>query len=229
MGTRVRQAMILAAGRGERLRPLSDYVPKPLLELGGKSLLHRHLERFARLGLERVVINIGHLGGQIRASLGRRCMGLDILYSDERDNRLETGGAIVRAREILGDAPFLLANGDVCSDFDWTPLVTADAVETLVLVPNPAHHPGGDFALVNGQVQCPRAGRATFTYAGMARLSGAWFAERVCAPAPLGPWLLDWAAAGLLAGWLHEGRWFDVGTVARWRDARRACGGRHGL
>lgn len=134
--------MILAAGRGERLRPLSDYVPKPLLELGGKSLLHWHLEGFARLGLERVVINIGHLGGQIRASLGRRCMGLDILYSDERDNRLETGGAIVRAREILGDAPFLLANGDVCSDFDWTPLVTADAVETLVLVPNPAHHPG---------------------------------------------------------------------------------------
>ncbi|MGC9127518.1 MAG: nucleotidyltransferase family protein [Acidithiobacillus sp.] len=229
MGTVVRQAMILAAGRGERLRPLSDYVPKPLLEVAGRPLLYRHLERFAGLGLERVVINIGHLGGQIRAHIGRRCMGLDILYSDERDGRLETGGAIVRARDMLGDAPFLLANGDICSDFDWTALTAADATETLVLVPNPEHHPQGDFAVAGGRVERPQAGQAAYTYSGMARLSGAWFAGRPAAPAPLGPWLREWAAAGRLAACLHQGLWFDVGTVARWRLARRACGGRHGL
>jgi len=229
VGTDVRQAMILAAGRGERLRPLSDYLPKPLLEVGGRTLLYRHLERFAELGLERVVINIGHLGGQIRASLGRRCLGLDILYSDEREGRLETGGAIVRARAILGDAPFLLANGDICSDFDWSVLTTDEAAETLVLVPNPEHHPQGDFALGQGRLQCPQAGQASYTYAGMARLTGAWFAGRPAGPAPLAPWLWEWAAAGRLAGHLHRGLWFDVGTVARWRAARRACGGRHGF
>ncbi|MBU2737773.1 nucleotidyltransferase family protein [Acidithiobacillus sp. ATCC 19703] len=216
------RAMILAAGRGERLRPYTDHLPKPLLEVGGKPLIVRHLESLAAAGVREVIINIGYLGDLIVERLGHQWQGLRIVYSDERSGRLETGGALIRALPQLGDAPFLLVNGDICTDFPWDFLLQAPLASVcLVLVPNPPHHPAGDFALNAGMVALQ--GEERHTYAGIARINPALLRGYPEQSAPLAPWLRQWIAAGVVEGALYQGIWNDVGTPERWQVAQETC------
>jgi N-acetyl-alpha-D-muramate 1-phosphate uridylyltransferase len=211
----VRHAMLLAAGRGERMRPLTDQTPKPLLHVRGKPLIVHHLEALAQSGVREVVINIAWLGEQIRAALGDgHSWGLSIRYSEEAPEALETGGGIFRALPWLGDAPFLVVNGDVYTDFRFAALsIAADAWAQLLLVPNPAHHAGGDFALEHARVL--EQGSPRWTYAGIGLYRPQFFTG--CEPGrfPLLPLLRRAMAAGRLQGQLYEGVWSDVGTVER--------------
>lgn len=211
------RAMILAAGRGERLRPLTDTVPKPLVVAGGKPLVEWHLERLAAAGIREIVINVSHLGHAIEARLGDgRPWGLSIAYSRE-PQALETAGGIAQARPLLGDAPFLLVNADVWCDADLGTLARAplgaDAAH-LLLVQNPDFRPQGDFSLADGRVGNDAAPR--YTYSGLA-LVAPRLVDGIAAGtrAPLGPLLRAAASRGELSGALHEGDWSDVGTAAR--------------
>lgn len=212
------KAMLLAAGRGERMRPLTDSVPKPLLEAGGKPLLAWHLERLAAAGFREVVINVSWLGEQIVERFGDGASyGLDIEWSRESPAPLETAGGIAVALPLLGEAPFLLVNSDVFSDFDFSRLRQVSMsreLAHLVLVPNPDHHPRGDFSLTDGSVGEAVAPR--YTYAGIAVLSPR-IVKGVApgATAPLGPLLHQAAAEGRARGELHAGFWCDVGTPLR--------------
>lgn len=211
------KAMILAAGRGERLRPLSDRLPKPLVPAGGRPLVAWLLERLAGAGFREVVINVSHLGAQIEAQLGSGAgFGLAIAYSREAEP-LESAGGIAQARALLGAAPFVLVNADVYSDFDLGRLrarALGGCLAHLVLAPNPAHHPAGDFSLADG-----RAGNAPsprYTYTGMALVDPALIAPvRAGAKAPIAPLLRAAADAGRLSGELYGGVWRDVGTAQR--------------
>jgi len=211
------KAMILAAGRGERMRPLTDHTPKPLLPVGGKPLIVWHLERLAAAGFRQVVINHAHLGGQIEAALGNgAAWGLDIAYSPEPPGALETAGGIAQALPLLGDAPFLVVNGDVYCDWDVSRArQLADRSAHLVMVPNPGHHAKGDFSLDGDRVVFARDGES-LTYAGLGVFAPAFFADVPRGSAlKLRP-LLDAAiAAGTLTGERHAGRWVDVGTPER--------------
>ena len=218
------KAMILAAGRGERMRPLTDTTPKPLLAAGGKPLIVWHLERLAAAGFKEIVINHAHLGEQIEAALGDgRAWGMSIAYSPEPPGALETAGGIARALPLLGDAPFLVVNGDIWCDWDVArapALATTlapqhDAQAHLIFVPNPPQHAGGDFTLT-GDTVALASGGPTHTYAGIGVFHPAFFAG-VCPDTPLKlrP-LLDAAIPrGLVHGELHSGRWTDVGTPER--------------
>ena len=211
------KAMILAAGRGARLRPLTDGLPKALAEAGGKPLIAWQLERLAAAGFREVVINLAWQGGQIEARLGDgRAFGLAIAYSREPE-ALESAGGIARARALLGAAPFALVNCDVYCDFDLAALrrrVLDGALAHLVLAPNPAHHPAGDFSLAQG-----RAGNAPaprYTYTGIALIDPALVAPvRAGDKAQLAPLLRAAADAGRLSGELHRGLWRDIGTAER--------------
>jgi MurNAc alpha-1-phosphate uridylyltransferase len=206
---------VLAAGRGERMRPLTDQVPKPLLTVGGKPLIVYHLEKLSRLGVKQVVINLAWLGAQIRAALGDGARwGLQIHYSDEGEQALETGGGIFQALPLLGPLPFLVVNADVYTEFDFGALqIAPQALAQLVLVANPMHHPRGDFALVNGRVQ--EQGGARWTYSGIGLYRPELFAG--CSPGkfPLLPLLRRAIAGGRLHGQVFEGAWSDVGSVER--------------
>lgn len=211
------KAMILAAGRGERLRPLTDTVPKPLVCAGGKPLVAWHLERLAAAGIREVVINVSHLAETIEARLGDgRAWGVSIAWSRE-PQALETAGGIACARALLGEAPFLLVNADVWCDADLGALARAplgtDAAH-LVLVPNPDFRPQGDFSLADGRVG--NAATPRYTYAGLA-LVAPRLVDGVAAGtrAPLAPILRTAAARGDLSGRLHPGAWSDVGTAER--------------
>jgi MurNAc alpha-1-phosphate uridylyltransferase len=211
------KAMLLAAGRGERLRPLTDAVPKALVEAGGKPLIAWHLERLARAGFREAVINVSHLGERIieRIGDGRR-YGLRLHYSRERE-RLETAGGIANALPLLGAEPFLLVNADVYCECDFSRLRKVELGERLahlVLVPNPPHRAKGDFSLRAGSVGDEAAPR--YTYAGVAVMAPALLAPvKPGEKAPLAPLLYDAAARGRLGGELYEGLWQDVGTVER--------------
>lgn len=211
------KVMILAAGRGERLRPLTDSTPKPLVEAGGETLLGRHLARLARAGFRHAVINISHLGEQIVERFsGRAPQGMEIAWSREAAP-LETAGGIAQARELLGDEPFLLVNADIWCDFDFSKLKNLQLekrLSHLVLVPNPAWHPKGDFSLERGVIG--NAPSPRYTYAGISvlspRLVAGVAAGRKAQLAPL------WRAAverGEVSGELYEGYWNDVGTPER--------------
>jgi len=211
------KAMLLAAGRGERLRPLTDAVPKALVEAGGKPLIAWHLERLARAGIREAVINVSHLGERIGERIGDGArFGLRLHYSHERE-RLETAGGIANALGLLGDAPFLLVNADVYCECDFSGLMKVQLggqLAHLVLVPNPAHRPQGDFSLARGKVGSDAAPR--YTYAGVAVMAPALVHPvKRGEKAPLAPLLYDAAARGLLGGELYEGPWQDVGTVER--------------
>lgn len=228
------KAMLLAAGRGERMRPLTDTVPKPLLPVAGKPLLVWHLERLAALGIGEVVVNLSHLAGAIRERLGDgRPWGLRIRYSDEGEPPLETGGGLLQALPLLGDAPFLLVNGDVWSDLDFGTLPREpEGLAHLVLVDNPEHHPAGDFWLAAGgrvedgaSVPDPGARRLTYAGIGVFRpgiLTG-WRSVIGHAPGaratpprfPLAPLLRAAMRAGEVSGRHHAGAWSDVGTPER--------------
>ena len=209
--------MIFAAGRGDRLRPLTDRLPKPLLEVGGKPLVVWHLERLAALGMREVVINVAHLADRIIDHLGDgSTWNLRIAYSREPEP-LETAGGLAYARALLGDEPFLLLNGDVYCEIELAPLqelALAPRLAHLVFVPNPAHHPSGDFTLAAGRAGNGEATR--YTYAGLAVVSPRLFenVERG-AKAQLVTLLRAAAERGQLSGELYEGLWCDVGTSAR--------------
>lgn len=211
------KAMILAAGRGERMRPLTDHTPKPLLMVGGKPLIVWHLERLAAAGFQDVVINHAHLGAQIEAALGDGAQwDLEIQYSPEPPGALETAGGIATALPLLGNQPFLVVNGDIFCDWDFKRArQLASHPAHLVMVANPAHHAGGDFSL-DGERVTYAGGGPTLTYAGIGIFAPVFFAG--VAPGSimkLRP-LLDAAiAAGTLTGERHAGRWVDVGTPQR--------------
>ncbi len=210
------RAMILAAGRGERMRPLTDDRPKPLLPVGGRALIDWHLEALAAAGVVEVIVNVAWQAEALIDHLGDgRRWGVSIRISDERPRALETGGGILRALPLLGDAPFCVVNGDIWSDFDFRRLpAVPDGDAHLVLVDNPAHHPGGDFTFRNGQVGGEGA-RLTFSGIGVYHprlLAG-------CEPGGfrLAPLLHAAAARGTVTATYHDGFWCDVGTPERLR------------
>jgi MurNAc alpha-1-phosphate uridylyltransferase len=216
--------MILAAGRGERMRPLTDRTPKPLLPVAGKPLIVWHLERLARAGFTEIVINHAHLGEQIEALLDDgSAWGVSIAYSPEPPGALETAGGIANALPMLtngGDEPFLVVNGDIHCDWDFgrtTFSLVENELAHLVLVPNPPHHESGDFALNGNRVASEGAPR--FTFSGIGVYRPALFAriERG-KPAKLAPLLRAAMAENRCSGELHSGRWTDVGTPQRLQE-----------
>jgi len=210
-----RAAMILAAGRGLRMRPLTDTVPKPLLRVHGQPLIERHVEHLARVGVERIVINLAWLGSLIRDHLGDGSRyGTSILYSDEAPTALETAGGIFRALPLLGTDPFMVVNGDVLSDYPLERLMLRDDRDAhVVLVPNPPHHPLGDFGLEHG-VALANADRQ-FTFAGIAAYRPEFFAGCIDGSFPLKPLLVRCMATGRCSAELYTGVWEDVGTPER--------------
>ncbi len=208
-------AMILAAGRGERMRPLTDTLPKPLLPVAGKPLIEYHLEKLAGLGLQRVVINHAWLGAKIEAALGDGSRwGLDLVYSPEPEGALETGGAIFQALPLLGEGPFLVLNGDVWSDCDLGALrIPAGSLAHLLLVPNPEHNPGGDFSLQQGRLGC--ADTDTLTFSGIGIYRRELIAGCTGGRFPLAPLLRRAARGGRATGEHLAGQWVDVGTPQR--------------
>lgn len=210
-----RVAMILAAGRGERLRPLTDRVPKPLLPVRGKPLIEYHLERLAQAGIGRIVINLAWLGRMLREALGDGSrFGVRIDYSEEAPRALETGGGIFRALPLLGEATFLVVNGDVFTDYPFARAGLAPGCDAhLVLVPNPPQHPDGDFGLQQG-LAIPDA-RERYTFSGIATYRREFFAGCTDGAFPLKPLLLRSMAAGRCSAEIYHGSWQDVGTVQR--------------
>jgi len=215
------EAMILAAGRGERMRPLTDTLPKPLLSVGGKPLIVRHVENLVRGGFRHIVINHAHLGAMIEERLGDgNAFGIAIDYSRE-DVALETAGGIAFARHLLGDAPFLVVNGDIYCELDFGVLgrrlpsmKATGSLAHLVLVTNPAHHSAGDFALDGGRVRNDAAPRLTFS--GIALYCPELFMGLTPGEkAKLAPLLRSAADAGAVSGEHFRGRWEDVGTPQR--------------
>ena len=208
------KAMILAAGRGERMRPLTDNTPKPLLSAGGKRLIEYHLEALSRAGFREVVINHAHLGEQVEQALGDGSRyGLCISYSPE-GKALETGGGILRALPLLGEAPFLVINGDIWCDYPFERLRERQVERAhLVLVDNPPQHREGDFVLRDGKVHDEKGERLTFS--GIGVYHPALFAA--CEPGAfaLAPLLRGAMAEGAVSGEYYRGQWFDIGTPER--------------
>jgi N-acetyl-alpha-D-muramate 1-phosphate uridylyltransferase len=217
------KAMLLAAGRGERLRPLTDTTPKPLIEVGGRTLIERHLDALKRAGVSEVLINLSHLGERIRAHLGDgRAHGVAIHYSDEGTPALETAGGVRRALEWFGDASFLLIASDTLSDIDLLNLRTRPSgrdLAHLVLVDNPPHHPTGDFGCVRGRATL--GGFERYTYSGVGVYAPALFRDLPDGRYPLRPMLDDAIRRGLISAEVHRGLWLDVGTPERLAEAQR--------
>jgi MurNAc alpha-1-phosphate uridylyltransferase len=209
--------MVLAAGRGERMRPLTDRTPKPLLPIAGTPLIVWHVRALAKAGITEIVVNLSWLGEQIRERLGDgAAYGVRLEYSEEGPVPLETGGGIFRALPLIGAKPFLVVNGDVWTDFPLARLTeqpnpSADA--HLVLVPNPPQHPRGDFALVDGKVR--ETGEPRLTYSGLAVFDPAFFAGCSDGRFPLLPLLRRAIAARRLSGEAYGGEWSDIGTPER--------------
>lgn len=220
------KAMILAAGKGERLRPLTLHTPKPLVSAGGVPLIEYHIRALVKAGFDELVINHAWLGEQIEAHLsaGDR-FGIRIRYSPEGEP-LETGGGIHRALPLLGDEPFAVVNGDIWTDYDFAALNRPlTGLAHLVLVDNPAHHPSGDFALADGRVDESGAVDARLTYSGIALLSPRLFDGCSAGAFKLAPLLRQAMAAGGVSGEHHQGRWVDVGTHERLAEVERILGG----
>lgn len=217
------KAMILAAGRGERMRPLTEHTPKPLLKVAGKPLLEYQLERLLAAGIKDVVINIAYLGQQIRDYFGAEFVSQDnkkvanIYYSEEPEP-LETAGAIVHALPLLGEEPFLLVNGDIWTDYPFAKLLEKDLGEQLghlVLLANPAHNPQGDFSIAKGLLT--EKNTESLTFSGISLLSpkliSTYSKRRTIFP--LGEVFRDALARELLSAELFSGQWWDIGTVDR--------------
>ena len=221
--------MILAAGRGERMRPLTDHTPKPLLRAGGKPLIVWHIERLAQAGICDLVVNHAHLGRHIEQALGDGSgWGVQIRYSAEGEGRaLETGGGIFKALPMLDDAPFMVINADVWSDLELGHLRLApDLLAHLVMVDNPEHHPGGDFRLLRGRLY--DEGRPRLTFSGIGVYHPRLFAGCHAGAFPLAPLLRAAMRRGEVSGEHHRGRWVDVGTPQRLADLDEALGAQSG-
>jgi MurNAc alpha-1-phosphate uridylyltransferase len=211
------RAMILAAGRGERMRPLTDHTPKPLLRVAGKPIIQYHIEALAAEGVRDIVINLAWLGGQLRGALGNGAQfGVHIEYSDEGDAALETGGGVFKALPLLGKDPFIVVSGDVWTAYPLGQLLdpcvkklsSAD-IAHFVVVPNPDFHARGDFGLLDGRLVDEGE---RYTYANIGVLRPEFFAG--CQPGrfPLAPLMFDWIRKGRVSGELYRGGWHNVGT-----------------
>ena len=232
------KALVFAAGKGERMRPLTDTTPKPLLTAGGKPLVAWHLERLAALGVRDVVLNTAWLAPCFAPALGDGSRwGLRLHYSHEGEEPLETGGGMLHALPLLGDAPFIAVNGDIWCDLDFATLPREPQGQAhLVLVDNPAHNPGGDFAL-DGEGRVHAAGESRLTFAGIGVYRPSLFTNwrSVLGAAPgtecepprfrLAPLLRAAMRAGEVGGQHHRGAWTDVGTPERLAQLRADLGG----
>ena len=212
------KVLILAAGRGERLRPFTDHTPKPLLQVGGRPLIEHMIANLSEAGFNEFIVNLSHLGEQIQAQLGDGSrFGIRIAYSLEENGALETGGGIYQALPLLGHGPFMVVNGDVATDFPFASLRDCpEGLAHLVLVDNPPHHPRGDFALHGTKVMAD--GDPKFTFSGIGVYRPELFAG--CQPGkfPLAPLLRAAMATGSVNGQVHQGFWMDIGTVERLRE-----------
>lgn len=215
------RAMILAAGRGERMRPLTDHCPKPLLKVAGKPLLVFHVEKLVAIGVTDIVINHAWLGQQIVEQIkdGRE-YGANIVYSAEPEGALETAGGIINALPLIGDEPFIAVNGDIWTDYDFArlPEDIGQSLAHLVLVDNPEHNPEGDFAICGGKID--DNAQPKFTYSGIAVYRPDLFAREQPGRAPLPPVWRKYMADGLIAGEKYDGLWTDVGTEQRLEQLR---------
>lgn len=224
--------MILAAGRGERMKPLTDAHPKPLLRAGGKALIEYHLENLAAAGFRDIVINTAWLGEQIPVHVGDGSRwGVRIAYSHEGWPALETGGGIFKALALLGNEPFLVVNGDVWTDWriaapELPAAWCADTLAHLVLVSNPAHHPKGDFGLRGGRLIAAAPQR--YTFSGMGFYHPGLFVGCQSGAFKLAPLLFGAIEAGHVTGELYTGQWCDIGTPERLRllDQQLSVGAR---
>lgn len=216
-------AMILAAGRGERLRPLTDSTPKPLLKAGDSLLIEHHLHALSEAGFSDVVINIGHLGQQIIEQLGDGSRyRMKIHYSDESGGILETGGGIARALPLLKSDPFLVINGDIWTDINFSLLPQKiNSLAHLILVKNPAHNPLGDFSLEDRWVEEKINHQLTWTYSGVGIYSHRLFDRCKEERFPLAPLLRKYISAGQITGQIHHGLWFDIGTIERLNELNK--------
>jgi MurNAc alpha-1-phosphate uridylyltransferase len=210
------KAMILAAGRGERLQPYTDTCPKPLLKIGGRPMIFYHLETLATAGFDSVVINVSWLAQKIEAVVGDGSrFGLRVVYSHEAE-ALETAGGIVQALDYLDDR-FMVVNGDVRTDYPFQNLLSIETYAHLVLVKNPDFHPQGDFVLNDGLLSNDTDGRHTF--AGIACYDKSFFMDLQPGKRALAPLLRQAADKGKLSGELYEGKWADLGSLDRWQAA----------
>lgn len=218
--------MILAAGRGERMRPLTDDTPKPLLAVGGKPLIQYHIENLAAAGVRDIVINLAWQGAKLRAALGEGAgFGVRIQYSDEGDAALETGGGICKALPLLGDEPFIVVSGDIWTSFPFATLkLGPNDVAHFVVVPNPEFHAEGDFGLRGARMTdtAPR-----YTYANIGVFTAQFFEGHRPGRFALAPLMFDWIRRGRVSGELYRGAWHNVGTPEQLAalDAQLAAGG----
>lgn len=210
------KAMILAAGRGERMRPLTDKTPKPLLKVKGKPLIVWHIEKLASLGFSEIVINIAHLGNQIKETLGDGSKwGVSLIYSDEQEcGALESAGGIIKALPLLEDEIFLVVNSDIWCDYEFESSFNLNGdLAHLILVPNPQHNHEGDFALHKNRVV--NDAKKKFTFSGIGYYSAELFRGLECKKMPLAPLLREAIANNRISGTLYEGKWHDIGTPQR--------------
>jgi len=214
--------MILAAGRGERLRPLTDETPKPLIKVAGKPLIEYHLENLARAGFKEIVINTAWLAEKIHQQCGYGSnYGVTIQYSDE-GTALETAGGIIHALPLLGDEPFLVVNGDIWCNFDFSTLKKLEPPSQahLILINNPEHNPSGDFSLQENLIK--NTGKEMYTYSGIGIYSAGFFNEQSTTDAlPLAPILRKKSEASLISGDIYNGLWTDVGTIQRLEELEK--------
>ncbi len=216
------KAMILAAGRGERMRPLTDATPKPLLKAAGKPLIQHSIEKLVAAGFDDIVINLSYLGDQIRDYLGDgRAFNCRIVYSDEGPTALETAGGIIHALPLLGNQPFLLINGDIACDYPLARLQTTPVKQAhLIMMPNPRHHPEGDFHLSDDGVLLEH-GANKLTYSGIGLFSPSLFKNLPEGPLKLGPVLRKAMPARQITGEKYAGFWMDIGTPTRLQQLER--------
>lgn len=216
MSTRMK-AMILAAGEGRRMQPLTLTTPKPLLCVHGIPLIEHHIRRLVDAGITQIVINTAYLGAKIHAALGTGAkLGATICYSHEGETGLETAGGIRRALPLLGSNPFILVNADIYTDYDYRQLLTPHQTPAhLVMVSNPPQHPKGDFVLESGLVRNSQEPAPTLTYAGIARFHPHFFHDIPSGCHPLAPLLRRAADLGQISGEHHQGEWHDIGTPER--------------
>jgi len=212
------KAMILSAGRGERLRPHTDRTPKPLLQVGKYRLIEYIIQALVKAGITDIIINTAHLADQFPAVLGNgQQFGANITYSPEQQGGLETAGGIINALPLLGDEPFLIVNGDVWTDYDYQTLVhkslPTDHLCHLVMIANPAHNPRGDFAITSGLIQ--EEGPTKYTYSGIGIYHPALFAGLAVQRLALKPILLKAINQQQISGELYQGEWSDIGTIER--------------
>ncbi len=212
------KAMILSAGRGERLRPLTDHTPKPLLKAGEHSLIEHLIIALVQAGITEIIINYAHLGQQFPDTLGDgQQLGAKITYSPEQQSGLETAGGIINALPLLGAEPFLVVNGDIWTDYPFEQLskmeLKTNKLAHLVLVNNPKHHPNGDFSLSSGSVN--QQASKKFTFSGIAVYSPAFFAGLEVQRLALKPLLLESIVKQQLQGEHYNGLWSDIGTIER--------------